>query len=195
MTYSPTKYAHTHDWVTNSELRKYLPKYLKYTVDTPFKMLEIGSYQGLSACYFSDEWLDHPESSILCVDPFDINDTTTPLDSETEAMFDENIRRSKNGSKIIPYKMYSRDFFQTVASNPPLEEFDFIYIDGSHIPEDIVYDMKESYCRLKPGGIMWMDDYMGGTDGSICRAVDATLKELGNPPILHKAYQLAVQKM
>jgi predicted O-methyltransferase YrrM len=192
MTFNASKYAHTADWVTNSELRKNLPLYLNTSPTIPYKILEIGSYQGMSACFFSDEWLEHPDSTLDCVDPFDLNDTTTPLDSETEKMFMENIQRSKNTSKITVHRMYSRNYFNSVS---PLPLFDLIYIDGSHVPEDIIHDMEESYRRLKTGGIMWMDDYMGGRDDSIRKAMDATVKKLGNPPILHKSYQLAVRKI
>ena len=195
MVFNAKNYIRTHDWVTRSELRKFLPNYLSVSVaNEPFVILEIGSYQGLSACYFSDEWLNHPDSYIVCVDPFDINDTTTHLDNKTESIFYENIQRSKNASKILLIKNYSKDFFQQLPSD---EMFDFIYIDGSHIPENVIYDLKHSFQHLKSGGILWMDDYNHKEikQNSIRYAVDTTLSELNPHTILHKQYQIAIRKI
>lgn len=193
--FNAKKYTHTHDWITRSELRRNLHRFLS-SPDDPRCILEIGSYEGLSACYFSDEWLNHPDSKLFCVDPFDLGDVTTDLTTETETNFRANIARSKNASKITLFKMYSRNFYAIQNQRPsvPIDIFDIIYIDGSHLPADIIMDMTQCYRLLKPGGIMWMDDYHFGKDGSVKRAMDDVLETLTGYSVIHRDYQLGIQK-
>lgn len=191
------RYLHRHDWTTRSELRQHLHRFLPASSATApeLHLLEIGSYEGLTACFFSDELLDHPDSTLTCVDPFDLSDSTTELLSDTEQRFHTNIARSKNGTKIQHTKMFSQDFFQLLdLTAHPI--YDLIYIDGSHVPEDVHHDITQAFPHLKPGGILWMDDYHFGTDGSVKRAMDAALATL--PPEsytrIHEGYQLAIRK-
>ena len=37
--------------------------------------------------------------------------------------------------------------------------FDIIYIDGSHLYRDVVNDLYEAWKRLKPGGLLMIDDW------------------------------------
>jgi predicted O-methyltransferase YrrM len=192
------RYERRHDWTTLSELRQHIHRFFPTTDPVlQFRMLEIGSYEGLTACFLSDEFLDHPDSTLTCVDPYDLNDSTTEVLSDTEHRFYTNIERSKNGKKIQHIKKSSKDFFHQLASTTPFLQYDFIYIDGSHLPEDVYHDITHAFPYLKPGGILWMDDYRFGTDGSVKRAMDAALASL--PPNaytrIHENYQLAIQKI
>jgi len=193
--YDPKNYKHTNDWFSGSELRRNLPRFIQ-SPEHPRSILEIGSYEGLSACYFSDELLNHPDSKLVCVDPFDSGDVTTEVTPETELLFRSNISLSKNASKVTLFKMFNRDFYaiQRQRLQSVTELFDLIYIDGSHLPADIILDMNECYKLLKPGGIMWMDDYYFGKDGSVKRAMDSVLSSLTGYRIIHKDYQIAIQK-
>jgi len=193
--YDPKKYQHTNDWFSGSELRRNLSRFLP-SPEEPRSILEIGSYEGLSACYFSDELLNHPDSKLVCVDPFDSGDVTTEVTPETELFFRSNISLSKNASKVTLFKMFNRDFYaiQRQRLQSVSELFDLIYIDGSHLPADIILDMTECYKLLKPGGIMWMDDYHFGKDGSVKHAMDSVLSSLTGYRIIHKDYQIAIQK-
>ncbi len=58
-------------------------------------MLEIGCFEGLSACAFSDNILEHTESTLDCVDPFILSGTNSEISSqcitlETEKKFKLN---------------------------------------------------------------------------------------------------------
>lgn len=190
------RYLHRHDWTTRSELRQHLHRFLPTTPTVPpLCLLEIGSYEGLTACFFSDELLDHPDATLTCVDPFDLSDSTTELLNDTEQRFHTNIARSKNGAKIQHVKMFSQDFFQLLAFTP-CPTYDFIYIDGSHVPEHVHHDITQAFPHLKPGGILWMDDYHFGRDGSVKRAMDAALATFPSNSYtrIHEGYQLAIQK-
>jgi len=85
------------------------------------------------------------------------------------------------------YKITSDEFF---ANN--LNTFNFIYVDGCHEPEYIKRDLENSFAVLEDGGIMWMDDYDGGQTKE---TFDNFLIEYdGCYNIIHKGYQLAIQK-
>lgn len=188
-----SKYTYTQNWFLISEIKRdilhYVNKKQKYNI------LEIGCFEGLSACGFSDNILDHKESTLDCVDPFVLSGTnskitTTCVTSDTELMFRKNINLSKNSKKITFHKMTSDDFFLT---NKKL--FNFIYIDGCHELEFIINDMENSFKCLEQNGIMWMDDY-GGGGGKIKIYMDRFLEKYkGQYNIIHKNYQLAIRKL
>lgn len=39
-------------------------------------------------------------------------------------------------------------------------KFDFIYVDGLHLSQDVLYDALLSFDLLKVGGILIFDDYL-----------------------------------
>ena len=183
------KYNHQCAWFLGSEIKsdliKYVNPYVKHSI------LEIGSYEGLSACFFSDNFLWHDETKLTCVDPFDLGDTTTPLLNTTKDNFLYNISVSNNSSKITFKNDYSNNFFKTNR-----DFYDIVYIDGSHVVDDIWLDMNETDKVLDKGGIMWLDDYMGGDTGVIKNVMDK-FYELNRDRyiIIHKGYQLGLRKI
>jgi len=183
------KYTYTHGWFLSSEIRQHIFKFINPI--EKHNILEIGSYEGLSACFFSDNLLSNEGSTLTCVDPFDISDTTTPLTTSTKDIFLGNIDKSNNKNKITFWQMYSNDFF--LINN---EKYDFIYIDGSHLEKDIINDMTEADKVLVTGGIMWMDDYLGGSDDTIKTVMDRFVDEnKGRYITIHSGYQLALRKL
>ncbi len=184
-----TNYISTNTWFLNSEIKQILYKFLN-----PFginKILEIGSYEGLSACNFSDNFMFNEDSSLVCVDPFDIKDTCSPLTNKTKIYFYENIAKSKKFMKCALHIKYSRDFYLQNTKT-----FNFIYIDGSHLVEDIFLDMTECLKILEKGGIMWLDDYLGGDRIQIKKVMDDFVENNKNSvKIIWKGYQLALQKL
>ena len=185
-----SKYNRTNDWFVYSEIRNNLLKYI--SANDIHKILEIGSFEGISSCCFSDNLLNHPDSFLVCVDPFCLDDTTTILVSETEKIFNDNMLKSKHFDKCIIHKTYSNNFFKDNEKT-----FNLIYIDGSHDPDDIKLDMEESFKCLEKGGIMWMDDYLGGgSEKLIKKTMDEFLeKHIDKYELIHKGYQLAIRKL
>ena len=80
------------------------------------------------------------------------------------------------------------------------QEFDFIYVDGSHTAPDVMTDACLAWGMLKKGGIMLFDDYLwGDVPGMLHRpkiAVDyfATLFSEESQLVL-LGYQLALKKI
>lgn len=152
--------------------------------------LEIGSYEGRSACWFLDHILTHPSSCLTCIEPFSWGSFRT--------LFNENIRRAgrEDSVRVIAER-----------SNPALlalhaERFDCIYIDGDHGAPAVLFDVVVAFSLLQEGGIMIMDDYLlrdslfGGNKLRHPKvAIDAFLRmNKERIEVLHKGYAVAIRK-
>jgi len=185
-------YKYTKTWFIGSDIHKKLDNFLDKSQTN--NILEIGSFEGLSSVFFSDTFLNNPNSTLTCVDPFltiDNNDHKQFLQNKEEQNFDYNISISKNSNKIKVCKVTSDVFFETNNKT-----YNFIYIDGCHETEIIKRDMVNSFKVLEKNGIMWMDDYLGGDGIQIRNVIDAVLEQYtGQYELIHKAYQIAIRKL
>jgi len=180
-------YKFTTFWFDESELKKEMHKYVNPIDINNF--LEIGSYEGASACFISDNFLDTDGSTLVCVDPFDVSDSTSPVYCNIKKIFTNNVFNSKNRNKIRLRQLFSDDFFK---QNKQL--FTFIYIDGSHLLEDIYSDFINSLDIIKLNGIIWMDDYSSSQNvTNLINSIYETNKD--NLEIIHKGYQIAFKKI
>lgn len=189
--YRMNRYKYTQTWFINSEIRNNLLKYInRYDAN---RILEIGCFEGLSSTFFSDYLLDNVDSSLTCVDPFlniNNNDHKQFLINNEEKNFDYNISVCNNSNKISVHKVTSDVFFENNTKT-----YNFIYIDGCHEPENIKRDMENSFNVLEEGGIMWMDDYLGGDGNKIKATMDSFLQKYKNRyKLIHSGYQLAIIK-
>ena len=184
---SDSEYKFTTTWFAGSELKKNMHKYLEATQEN--HILEIGCFEGRSTCHFSDYYLDHPDSTMTCIDPF-IGDNGTPqVNGGTRAIFDKNIRLSKHFDKCEIHYGYSDDVLPTIKG-----KFNFIYIDGSHEPQDILSDMRNTFPFLAKGGIMYMDDYLGGENHEIKKVIDRFINEhKDDVDVIFSGYQLGLK--
>ena len=184
-------YKYSQKWFLYSEMYNCLFQFLDKSTEN--KILEIGCFEGLSSVFFADNFLDNPNSSLTCVDPFltiNNNDHKQFLQNNEEMNFDFNISICKNSDLIRINKITSDIFFEN--NN---QTYNFIYIDGCHEPEFIKRDMENSFNILEKNGIMWMDDYGGGDGIQIKNAMDVFLRKyIGQYELIHKGYQLAIKK-
>lgn len=182
-----TDYRFTEFWFDASELKQNLHKFVSN--DEVNNFLEIGSYEGASACFISDNFLDSKGSTIVCIDPFDMSDSTSPVYAEMKKTFTRNVINSKNWTKIRLRQMYSNDFF-----NENKNTYSFIYIDGSHIPEDIKSDFLNSLKIIRLNGIIWLDDY--ASSQPVTEVIDSIYNDNKDSlEIIHKGYQIAFRKL
>lgn len=184
-------YKYTQNWFLCSEIRNNLFTFLDQTKEN--RILEIGCFEGLSSVFFSDNFLDNPNSSLTCVDPFltiNNNDHSIFLQNNEEMNFYFNVSNSKNANKIKIHKITSDSFFEKNK-----QTFNLIYIDGCHEPDFILRDMENSFNVLEKNGIMWMDDYGGGDGIKIKNTMNSFLvKYFGQYELIHMGYQLAIKK-
>ena len=179
---------YTNYWFIHSEIKQIISIFVDSNKLNKF--LEIGTHEGTASWFLSDNFLKHPNSKYVCVDPHSIDDKTSPLTQYTEVLFYNNISLSKNFSKISVFKMFSNDFFKINQ-----ETFTFIYIDGSHLLEDITSDFNNSLKVIEKGGIIWVDDYLGEDGIRIAKHIDQ-LYELNRDKldIIFKNYQIAFRR-
>ena len=171
----------TQDWFTHN-----IPNFENCMAAVPEKrnFLEIGSYEGMSACWLLANGLEEG-GYLTCIDPF-FNDMRPIFESNTR----EAIRRNQVVSTM---QMTS---YQGLAQLIGMKQtYDFIYIDGVHSPDGALSDACMSWGLLKQGGVMLFDDYLYPEE-STKDGIDAFLCAfLGKFEPLINNYQLAVRKL
>lgn len=128
--------------------------------------LEIGSFEGLSACWFLQTY---PESTIVCVDTFEgsVEHHEAGMDmTRVEERFVQNT--APFGDRVTVLKGHSSKVLYGLEP----ESFDCIYVDGSHREDDTLMDLIMSYGLLKKGGALLVDDYSNQVFSGVKRAVD-----------------------
>lgn len=165
--------------------------------------LEIGSFEGRSVCWLLQNILTHDSSRITCIDLFEQGRSqgmyeTTGLDSNlmsTEDRFDYNIQQTGASHRMEKLKGNSHELLRSLS----LSQYDFIYIDGSHVAKDVLEDAVLAWPLLKTGGLLTFDDYQWQQDPDPRRCpqlgIDAFLQVYeGHYQIINKAYQITLEK-
>jgi predicted O-methyltransferase YrrM len=122
--------------------------------DRPLKILEIGSWEGCSSLFFLTHF---PHAHLTCVDTWEGADehSESPLVKRIEEHFDSNMLGL--GDRLTKFRGKSSQYF---ATTEPSEEFDVIYVDGSHYFDDVLLDAIKSLEALKVGGLLIFEDYL-----------------------------------
>jgi len=122
-------------------------------LDKPLAILEIGSWEGRSTCFFL-QYL--PAARLTAVDTWGGGDEHASYDqlSEIEELFSGNVARF--GDRVTKHRSTSLEYF---SQRNPETLFDVIYVDGSHRADDVMIDALQSFAALKPGGLLIFDDY------------------------------------
>lgn len=145
---SSTIYTFTSDWFTNN-----LPLWqelFKGYQRKPVKWLEVGTYEGRSAIWSLNNVLNHPKSSITCVDSW--------KDRTIFQRFKKNIQASPEFQGKVRYiRGTSRDALK--LPQVLKEQYDVVYIDADHHSSSVMENAVLAFPLVKPGGIMIFDDY------------------------------------
>lgn len=148
------------------------------------KALEIGSFQGMYACWLLDNILVHPSAKITCIDPF-----------FTE-LFHHNISATNVSNKVIKLNAMSQETVAKLNDN----YYDFVYIDGSHLAPDVLKDAICCWRVTKIGGLMIFDDYLRkppkNRKATPKIAIDTFLSLFDETvELIHKDYQVIIKKV
>jgi len=140
------------------------------------KVLEIGSYEGQSACWLIDKLAARHPLEIHCVDRWDsigaysagLNPKPGDMD-EVEQRFNHNLDKAiLSAPHPVTVGIHRGESWREMMHlivQLGAGYFDFIYIDGSHLAFDVLTDAVLAFKLLRPGGFMCFDDYIWG-DGS-----------------------------
>jgi predicted O-methyltransferase YrrM len=170
----------TNDWFTHN-----IPNFEKCMAAAPEKrnFLEIGSYEGMSACWLLANGLEEG-GYLTCIDPF-FNDM--------RSVFDKNIREATRLNQVVS-TMQTTSYQALAELIGRKQTYDFIYIDGVHSPDGALTDACMSWGLLKKGGVMLFDDYQYPEEPTK-DGIDAFTKCFANQlEIIINNYQLAVKK-
>ena len=159
------------------------------------KFLQIGVFTGNASVWLLENILTDPSSLLVDIDPWCGNlphESNYNWDDIQEAYKEQTASHSK---KLQSHKAFSGDWLK---ANREIK-YDFIYIDGDHLPESVTLDADLSWDLLKSDGILAFDDYEwdhpDGTDKNPKPAIDAWLAKHENEiEIFRKGWQVWIRK-
>jgi len=159
------------------------------------KFLQIGVFTGNASVWLLQNILTDPSSLLVDIDPWCGNlphESNYNWDDIQEAYKEQTAPYSK---KLQTHKTFSGDWLKANRE----VTYDFIYIDGDHLPESVALDADLSWDLLKYGGILAFDDYEwdhpDGTDKNPKPAIDAWLeKHKKEIEIFRKGWQVWIKK-
>jgi len=180
--YDFSKYDFTRDWASRNFL--VWEKALQ-----PFKgqanihYLEVGPFQGLTMVWMLENILTHPSAK------------ATGIDINVRERYLNNLKKTGFADKVKTHEGMSQKELRKLT----LDNFDIIYIDGSHRDEDVLEDAVLSWRLLKKGGILIFDDYRmslswdkkSGTQWPIKTFLEFYGKHF---EIIHEDYQIILKK-
>lgn len=178
------QYQFRYDWFTHN-----IPiwqKHLKPFAHKPgLAILEIGSFEGMASCWLLDYILTEQSAKITCIDMY------------FQDNFDFNVAQTGALAKVTKLMGNSHEILPTLKS----QHYDIVYIDGSHLADDVRKDATLAWNLVKDGGLIIFDDY---------EWIDLQQPEIQQPKhginaflndyikqitILHQGYQIISQKI
>lgn len=151
----------THDWVS-----AHIPAWQRLIpmMESREKFLEIGSFEGRSACWFLQNALS-PKGTLYCIDTWQGSAEFIHLDPSTVSHAEETFHRNieiaqRPQQKVKVLKDQSSRALAKLITEGHENSFDLIYVDGSHEAPDVLTDACMAWTLLKPEGLMIFDDYI-----------------------------------
>ena len=129
----------------------------------PRLLLEIGSYEGASACFLINELYRNKihQPKLFCVDTWEggIEHQENNVDMDSVRLsFDSNLSLARQSSfNYVDIEVLSRrsdEALPWLIHSGYKEKFDFIYVDGSHQAPDVLVDAVLSALLLRKGGVL-----------------------------------------
>jgi len=158
----------TSDWFTNAIVNfDYITNYInkEKQIDS---ILEIGSHEGRSACWMLENMLSDT-GTMTCIDPFADRPVTAfaedsiPEDRTIETRFRANIAEVKGANQTVNV-MVDLSFSALAQLIVAKQQYDFIYVDGTHHADEVLADAVMCFGMLQSGGVMLFDDYLWEDD-------------------------------
>jgi hypothetical protein len=125
---------------------------------------ELGCYKGRSLCSVADI-IKRKNLKVVVVDIFNGTDCEVK-ELDYQLLFETNIQRFGIRDQVIIYKGYTDE----IVNKIPDATFDLLFIDASHLYEDVKKDIENWECKVKKSGTISGHDY-GNWEG-VGRAVN-----------------------
>ncbi len=190
-------YQFTQDWFSGNV--PIWEQHLKRFINIPtLNVLEIGSWEGRSTCWLLDNIMTHEHNTITCIDTFQ-GSVEHRYDhsylQSIEGRFDFNIVRTRVPDKVKKIVGNSHEVMRSL----PLNSYEIVYIDGSHIASDVLQDAVLVWQLLKVGGFIIFDDYPftfpQNPAWNTKIGIDAFMISFSDKfRVIHKAYQVILEK-
>lgn len=138
-------------------------------------IVEIGSYKGRSTCCLAFGCL-RSHKRVYAVDTFDGNSRDF-FERDFFPEFQCNLERCGVSEYVVPLKGTSRDVGR--AWSRPIN---LLFIDGSHVYEDVVEDFTLFFSHLVPGGVLAVHDVIPTWPGPLAAwngVIRPCLKDVG----------------
>lgn len=164
------------------------------------RFLEVGSFEGLSCIWMFTHVLTAPSSKMTCVDSFDFGGQLADDPSESGRNIQDRFDANLKAAGVFDRVDKRHGFSQVALRGLPLETFDHIYIDGSHMAPDVLEDVVLGYRLMKVGGLATFDDYGWQAHDEPRKrptmALDAFVDIFkGKVEVVHKGYQLVLRRL
>lgn len=132
----------------------------------PHKIIEIGTFEGLTACYITDSYGHINPIKIWCVDPHLPSDDLSQNMNQIKDNFLHNVKQCEN-NHIEYINQKSWDGLLKLINEGVSAQF--IYVDGDHRSPYVLEDMVLAWNLLAPGGVILCDDlnWVNSKDGRI----------------------------
>lgn len=132
--------------------------------------VEVGCYMGKSTAFMATEIINSGKNiTFITVDTFQGETRKKQIDLNLYRTFQRNIERVKH--VVIPIVGFSTVVGTLFADS----SLDFVFIDASHVYEDVCDDIHTWLPKIKADGYIGGHDYEGGHP-DVCRAVDEIFK-------------------
>lgn len=151
----------------------------------PIRWLELGSYEGRSACWVHDRVIGPRGGILTCIDIWYRPDYEQRFDANMAGKTFEKVK-----TRTQPWLMENQD----------TRTFHVVYVDADHDARSVLMDAALAWPLLVPGGFMIFDDYAwkhpdpaGKVEPKV--GIDAFLACWKHHlTVRHKGYQVIVQK-
>ena len=197
------EYRGMYNWTSDDppESRNVFESVIQYFNKThhqgEYKVLEIGTFAGTSLVKIVEMIPGSKGTGIDAWTNYNENATMSRIE-ETLVMksFMSNVMKSGLETRIVGLKQESTTALLNMIKTD--ENYDFIYVDGSHTLLDCYMDMVLAWNLLNKGGIMGIDDYLLNKSdilNSPFEAVNTFLKKYEKElVVLSKEYRVFLEK-
>ena len=139
------KKTYTKDWFSNNA-EAWSALFAAHSLPKNACGLEIGSFEGRSACWLMDNVLKHPDARLHCVDRWP-NRIIHDRFARNTAEYEE---------RVVTHKGHAASILRAM---PPTPTFDFAYLDADKHSESVLECLVLVLPLVKPGGLIIIDDY------------------------------------